>query len=127
MFNEIVQIKYVEELFSPEIMDIAHRWYIEFNEDGIVSYEKSFKSKKRENLKKVSVPCNEMREFFSRIYKFIRTADQSLEAIDDCGHTTTIIYPYGHKEIIEGRPEKGGEELFDLFYDFMEKHGIETS
>ena len=127
MMNEIIQIKFVEEYFSPDIMDIANRWYIDFNTDGILSYEKNYKSRKRENVQKVSVPYKEMKCFFSEVYKFIRSADQSMEAIDDCGHTTTIIYPFGHKEIIEGRPEKDGKELFDMFFSFMEEHGINFS
>ena len=122
--NEIIQVKYVEEFFSPEIMDVLDTWCVEFNQDGIVSYHKKYKSRKREDVIKVAVPCKEMKSFFSELYKFVRTADCNKDIIDDCSHTTTIIYSYGHKEIIEGCPFRGDEQMLSLILGLLAKHGI---
>ena len=70
MMNMVIKIKYEEKLFSPEIMDIVNCWHVEFNEDGIVAYERKYGSRKRENVRKVEVPVEEMKSFFSDIYKF---------------------------------------------------------
>ena len=122
--NEIIQIKYVEKFFSPEIMDIVDTWSVELNQDGIVSYHKKYKSRKREEVIKVAIPCKEMKSFFSELYKFVRTADYNTDIIDDCSHTTTIIYSYGHKEIIEGCPFRGDEQMLSLILGLLAKHGI---
>lgn len=122
--NEVIQIKYEEKLFSPEIMDIVNSWYVEFNEGEILSYNKKYKSRKREDIIKIDVPSKEMKNFFIEIYKFVRTADYNSELIDDCSHKVTIIYAYDHKEIIEGCPMKGEEQMLTLIYRFLEKHGI---
>ena len=122
--NEIIQIKYVEKFFSPEIMDILDTWYVEFKQDGIVSYHKKYKSRKREDTIKVAVSSEEMKSFFSELYKFVRTADYNTEIVDDCSHTTTIFYSYGHREIIEGCPFRGEEQMLSLIWGLLAKHGI---
>ncbi len=126
VMNEIIQIKYEEKLFSSDVMAITRCWHVSFDETGIVAYERKYGSKKRENVCKVTVPQKEMRDFFSDIYSFVRTADYNTTLIDDCSHTTTIIYPYDHKEIIEGCPIKGEEQMLSKLFGFMEKHGIKN-
>ena len=124
IMNKIIQIKYDEKFFSPEVMAITHCWHISFEEEGIVAYERKYGSRKRENVHNVTVPTKEMRDFFSDIYDFVRTADFNAKLVDDCSHTTTIIYHCDHKEIIEGCPIRGEEQMLSKFFCFLEKHGI---
>ena len=122
--NEITQIKYTEEFFSTVVFKIVERWYTEFNKSGIYTYHKKYNSSKKYDIQKVTVPYKEMKRFFSEIYKFIRTADYTGELVDDCGRTMTIIYSNDHKEIVEGCPMRGEEQMIAMVYSFMEKHGI---
>jgi hypothetical protein len=73
--NEIIQVKYVEEFFSPEIMAVLDTWHVEFNQDGIVSYHKKYKSRKREDVVKVAVSYKEMKSFF---WNYISLLDRQI-------------------------------------------------
>ena len=120
--NEIIGVRVSEQIFNVEKLQPGRSWITELSEDGIVTYYKEYKSRKKHDIVKTEVPVQEMRSFFKELYDFARGAEDCFITIDDCSRRVTFIYGPMHKEIFEGETTNGGRSLTGMIEDFAQKH-----
>ena len=120
--NEIIGVRVSEQIFNVEKLQPGRSWITELSEDGIVTYYKEYKSRKKHDIVKTEVPVQEMRSFFKELYDFARGAEDCFITIDDCSRRVTFIYGPMHKEIFEGETTNGGRSLTGIIEDFVDKH-----
>lgn len=120
--NTISSITLKEQGFDVENFKPGRMYVSQISEDGILKYYSEYKSRKRQDVIKVSVDKTEVETFFKEIYEFVRTADSRGSLIDDCSHEVVIFYNGNHKEFFEGDTYKGEESLLGKINCFIYSH-----
>lgn len=120
--NTISSITLREQGFDIENYKPDRMYVSQISEEGILKYYTEYKSRKRQDVTKVSVDKAEIETFFKEIYEFVRTADDSVDIIDDCSHEVVIFYNGNHREHFEGDTYKGEESLLGKIIGFIDSH-----
>ena len=119
---QIRKIKLLVGTFIPSGMHPGSNFITEITEDGIITYETEYKSRKQINKKVIdNIPQKEIRHFFEDIYDFTRRIDDYEKIVDDCSYTVTLYYEGFHKEIFESGCYSGDEWLVGKINEFVDK------
>jgi len=119
---QIRKIRLLEGIFNPSELHLEKNYITEITEDGIITYETEYKSRKQFNKKVVdNIPQKEIKQFFEDIYDFSRRIDDYEKIVDDCSYTVTLYYEGFHKEIFENGCYSGDEWLVGKINEFVDK------
>ena len=119
---QIRKIRLLEGIFNPSELHLDKNFITEITEDGIITYETEYKSRKQFNKKVVdNIPQKEIKQFFEDIYDFSRRIDDYELIVDDCSYTVTLYYEGFHKEIFENGCYSGDEWLVSKINEFVSK------
>ncbi len=119
--NKIQEIRVTDKSFLPN--DNGCTFVEEFNSNGFVRYKHPEGSGKKLDKRKIVVSEKEMQAFFSKIYSFVREADEEDFLINNHDVRIEIIYSPYHKEVIdEIAIFRDGVALTNLIDEFIMDH-----
>lgn len=97
--NRIQMVKVTEKGFLPDGSECTE--VDEFYSDGYIRYKLKKGSQKKLDKKTITVPKQEMRAFFDRLYVFVRESDVEFLPMEDHDTRIEFIYSVHHKEVFD--------------------------